>query len=96
MHETMTSKSEKQPKAGVYVINHTPSGTLYVGRANDVTTRWQEHQERLRAGTHPNKALQKLWNESLETDFQYECGRFDKPISAEQRAKKRKLEEIPS
>ncbi len=86
--------AKKRSKAGIYLINHTPSGTLYVGQANDVSKRWREHQKRLRAGTHHNKGLQKLWNGSAEKDFQYECCRFDKPISAEQREKKRKVESL--
>ncbi|MFQ5938322.1 MAG: GIY-YIG nuclease family protein, partial [Acidiferrobacterales bacterium] len=94
MHEIMTSKSKRRSKAGVYVIKHTPSGTLYVGQADDVCERWQEHRKRLRASTHHNKGLQKLWNESAEKDFQYECCTFDKPISAEQREKKRKIESL--
>jgi predicted GIY-YIG superfamily endonuclease len=87
-------EAKKRSKAGIYLIHHTPSCTLYVGRANDVRKRWQEHQKRLRAGIHQNKGLQKLWNESAEKDFQCECCRFDKPISAEQREKKRKLESL--
>lgn len=94
LHEIMTSESKERAKAGIYLIKHTPSGTLFVGQANDVGTRWREHQERLRAGTHHNKGLQKLWNESADKDFQYECCRFDKPISAEQRERKRKIESL--
>ncbi len=34
----------------IYVIEHTPSGRVYVGKANNVERRWRDHLKESRAG----------------------------------------------
>lgn len=62
---------ESQHKPGVYLIRHLPSGMTYVGQANRIQTRWNQHKQQLRAGSHHNKALQKYWLNFREEDFQF-------------------------
>lgn len=58
-------------KAGIYAITHKPTGAHYIGQANHVDARWREHKRQLRAGTHHNPRLQKLWSTCDENDFDF-------------------------
>jgi predicted GIY-YIG superfamily endonuclease len=43
----------------VYVLTHLNTGKKYVGRSKDPKTRCLQHMNSLIKGTHPNKAMQK-------------------------------------
>ncbi len=58
--------------AGIYVITHLPTGSVYVGQANNIRRRWNEHRRWLQALNHHNMALQTLWTSSKDTDFEFE------------------------
>lgn len=59
----------KAKSPGIYIIRHCPSGIYYVGQSNDVPGRINEHKNSLRLGLHINCKLQRLWNETHQTDF---------------------------
>lgn len=58
--------------SGVYKIQHTESGRLYVGSSKDVLYRLRKHKERLRIGKHVNASLQNAWNKHGEKLFVFE------------------------
>lgn len=49
-------------KHGIYKIEHTASGKLYVGSAMKIARRWIEHVRDLRAGNHSSRKMQRAWN----------------------------------
>lgn len=49
---------------GVYAIENTITGMLYVGGAADIERRWMQHESDLRGRRHINRNLQAAWNES--------------------------------
>lgn len=54
---------------GIYAIQHTVSGRLYVGSAVNFAARWRVHLCLLRKGTHHSKHLQAAWNKYGEPAF---------------------------
>ena len=68
----MAQAKQSKISAGIYLIRHQPSGSSYVGQANNIEKRWSEHKKQLASGSHHNKSLQKLWNESAESDFVFD------------------------
>jgi chorismate mutase len=62
-------KAENRP--GIYTICHLPSNSVYVGQANKVVSRWNQHLKQLRAGSHHNGDLQHLWSRDPEYHFQF-------------------------
>jgi len=56
----------------VYEIAHVSSGKAYIGSSVDVNRRIHQHRIQLRAGSHPNKPLQKDWNEFGEEAFSFD------------------------
>jgi group I intron endonuclease len=57
--------------AGVYVIEHVPSGSFYIGSSANVRVRVLNHRSRLTNGIHPNKELQAKINERCHFRFKY-------------------------
>lgn len=49
-------------KAGVYRIDNTESGAVYIGSAIDFYRRWRRHHNELNKGVHGNQHLQQAWN----------------------------------
>ncbi len=68
----MAQAKRSKISAGLYLIRHQPSGFLYVGQANNIKKRWSAHKKQLASGSHHNRSLQELWNESAETDFVFD------------------------
>lgn len=58
--------------AGIYSIRHLPSGRVYVGQSNNIRNRWMEHRKQLRAGTHHNEPLRRLFESAGDADFEFE------------------------
>jgi group I intron endonuclease len=46
---------------GVYRITNRKTGRFYIGSTSSFARRWQEHQEQLNTGIHPNFRLQADW-----------------------------------
>lgn len=46
---------------GVYVLEHSESGSVYVGASTLILTRWSAHVRLLRKGKHHNRMLQEAW-----------------------------------
>lgn len=57
----MPFPNEKLDFPGVYAVWHRDSGKVYVGSSINVERRWREHKNRLAAGTHNNRHLQRAW-----------------------------------
>ena len=61
-----------QKSAGVYKITCKATGWVYIGKSNNVLTRWMFHKFKLEAGTHMNKRLQNQWNHYGAVAFAFE------------------------
>lgn len=56
---------------GVYIIENSSNGKVYVGSSIDVPVRLNRHRSRLRSGKHENDHLQKAWNKHGEGAFRF-------------------------
>ncbi len=56
---------------GVYAITNTVSGKIYVGQAQNVEKRWNDHASYLSRGAHINRHLQAAWNKYGESAFEF-------------------------
>lgn len=56
---------------GIYAIENTASKKVYIGQAQDVRKRWNEHLRTLRLGNHGNSHLQRSWNKHGEASFRF-------------------------
>lgn len=77
--------------AVVYQIRNTVNNKVYIGSTINVASRKKNHFYRLRKGIHPNKNLQKDWNNYDEKCFVFEIledlgkAKKDKLIACEQK-----------
>ncbi len=55
--------------SGIYLILNTKNGKLYLGQAQDLRRRWNEHTRKLRNNIHKNAHLQAAWNKYGATAF---------------------------
>jgi group I intron endonuclease len=77
----------KEKIPGVYSIENTVNGKLYIGSAQDIHYRRRKHIERLRADSHANEHLQYAWNKYSESAFVFtvlEVTRIDDLLTREQ------------
>jgi group I intron endonuclease len=59
-------------QAGVYAIENTADGKLYVGSVvRGFERRWRQHRSGLRAVRHHSRYLQRAWNKHGETTFRF-------------------------
>lgn len=56
---------------GVYGIEHIPSGAIYIGSTKSFRQRRYSHQSDLSRNTHPCEPLQRQWNASDDSQFQF-------------------------
>lgn len=56
---------------GIYKIEHTNSGRVYIGSAIDLNKRWSHHKWSLRKRNHANSMLQNAWNKYGESAFKF-------------------------
>jgi group I intron endonuclease len=56
---------------GVYVIENTVSGAIYIGSTHNLRKRWQLHRCRLRAGNHHSPHLQRAWDKYGAEAFRF-------------------------
>ena len=60
--------------SGIYAIENTENGKIYVGQAQDIWKRWTNgHLFQLRQGTHKNVHLQAAWSKYGESAFRFIC-----------------------
>lgn len=64
---------------GVYTIQNTVSGKIYVGSAKMFNRRRAQHRSALRGGYHQNKHLQASWNKHGEKAFVFRLILICKP-----------------
>ncbi|MCR4299295.1 MAG: GIY-YIG nuclease family protein, partial [Gallionella sp.] len=57
--------------SGIYKIEHTTSGKVYIGSAADLVKRFSTHRVALRKSKHPNSKLQRAWNKYGEAEFMF-------------------------
>jgi hypothetical protein len=57
---------------GVFRVRHTTNGKSFVGSSVDLPAMLNRQQAQLRFGSHPNRALQKDWNELGGEAFAFE------------------------
>lgn len=77
-------------KSGVYLIENTADGRVYIGSTTQsFTIRWRLHKRQLRQGAHDNRFLQRAWDKYSEIAFAFRVLEVvDNPmdvIAAEQR-----------
>jgi group I intron endonuclease len=57
-------------ESGIYRIMNTVTRMVYIGKTSDnIRTRISNHKGLLKKGKHPNKLLQRDWNEYGEKTF---------------------------
>ena len=54
---------------GIYSITCKRNGKVYIGRSNNISSRWKNHRKGLKNGYHVNKALLKDYKEYGEDSF---------------------------
>ena len=64
---TSTRKRRKETEGffsvcGIYAIINNATGRAYIGKSENIKSRWADHIAGLEAGTHHNRALQADWN----------------------------------
>jgi group I intron endonuclease len=57
--------------SGIYVIENSVNGRVYIGSAAHIGRRWSQHRSALRKGTHYNGRLQNAWNKYGEHQFAF-------------------------
>jgi hypothetical protein len=57
---------------GVFAIRNTANGKVLVGSAKNLPGVLNRHRFQLRLGSHPNRELQREWNELGEASFAFE------------------------
>lgn len=73
-----TNKEMKQEyklyksKKGVYQIKNIRNGKILIGSSTDLVAIWNRQKTQLNFGNHPNKELQKEWNDLGPDAFEYE------------------------
>jgi len=56
---------------GIYYIQNTSNGKLYIGSSIRIEKRLTTHRESLQSGTHPNRYLQRAYNKHGKDAFVY-------------------------
>ncbi|MGB3810377.1 MAG: GIY-YIG nuclease family protein [Parvibaculum sp.] len=63
---------ERKASPGVYAIRCTATGDIWIAPSRNLDSQQNGIWFTLRLGTHPNKALQAVWNAHGEASFAYE------------------------
>lgn len=61
----------KVRKSGVYKIECLPTKKVYIGRSQQIYTRWAQHRSKLRNNKHINHYLQNSWNKYGQEQFKF-------------------------
>ena len=62
---------QKKLKMGVFQIKNIINSKIFIGSSLDLDAIWNRHKSQLQFRSHPNKELQKDWNEFGEENFTY-------------------------
>ena len=57
---------------GIYMIQNTTNGKIYIGQAIDIEKRWKRHVWELDNNKHINKHLQRAWNKDKKENFKFD------------------------
>lgn len=68
----MSDASSVPCTSGIYKIICAVNGKIYVGSAQNLRVRWNDHRSSLRNNRHPNIYLQRAWNKYGESAFEFE------------------------
>jgi len=63
---------QMKPPMGVYIIRFNLSKKCYIEATNDFRARFNSVKVKLESNFHPNRELQKAWNEHGEASFTFE------------------------
>jgi GIY-YIG catalytic domain len=62
----------KKPRiSGIYQIQNSHTGRVYIGQSRNIEARWNSHRDTLRKGKHINDALQADWEAYGEGAFTF-------------------------
>lgn len=56
----------------IYKIQNKINNKTYIGKSSDVYTRWHNHKNKLKSGSHENPYLQNAWNKYGAENFLFE------------------------
>ena len=56
---------------GIYKIENVCNGKKYIGKSNNIESRWIHHKWLLNSNKHINKPLQNAWNKYGENNFEF-------------------------
>lgn len=65
----MNNWTQYKGVSGVYAIENTVNGKVYIGQSRNVYGRWLKHRGQLRKGAHDNRHLQRAWDKDGEAAF---------------------------
>lgn len=57
--------------SGIYLILNTKTRKIYIGQAQNIRKRWNDHRHALRHNKHPNRHLQAAWNKYAAKAFKF-------------------------
>jgi hypothetical protein len=63
---------ERRKRRGVFAVRCKATSDLWVSASHDLDAQQNGTWFALRLGSHPNRALQAVWNEHGEAEFSYE------------------------
>lgn len=63
---------QKKFRMGVFQIRNLSNGKVFISSSVNLDAIWNRHKFQLGMGSHPNKDLQKDWNESGAGNFIFE------------------------
>lgn len=67
--ELLQAYRDRKPEMGVISVRCNPTGKVFLGVSKDTRADYNSIQAKLRMNSHPNKALQALWNTHGEAQF---------------------------
>jgi hypothetical protein len=73
----------RKPSLGVFQIRNTSNGKVFVATSTQLDKVWNRHKFQLEFGSHPNKELQRQWNEFGADSFVFEVVEELKPSENE-------------
>lgn len=69
--ELLDEWKNRRPEMGIITIRCKNTGDLFAGISKDTQVEFNSQRFKLSANLHPNKQLQKLWEQYGETEFVY-------------------------
>jgi hypothetical protein len=63
---------QKKFRMGVFQIRNLANGKVFISSSVNLDAIWNRHKFQLEMGSHPNKELQKDWNDTGADNFIYE------------------------